>query len=80
MSDECTYCLDRTRQGGIFDINCPACRAALAISEPCRLARDEMVKDMIKRFGPVDNWQHTHCECKKVCARKQMQRRAGVPE
>ena len=78
--ENCPDCENRVRLGGVFNIKCSACRAALAISEPCKIARKEMVDAMIARWGPVDEWQVPNCECERVCARKQAQRDAYVPK
>ena len=74
----CTECATRVRMGGVFNITCSACRAALAISEECKIARKEMVEAMIDRWGPVDDWLVPNCGCDKVCQRKQAQRDAYV--
>ncbi len=72
----CNECSTRTKLGGVFNITCSACRAALAISEDCKIARKEMVEAMIAKFGPVDDWLVPNCGCDKVCKRKQAQREA----
>jgi len=77
-SSNCPDCETRTRLGGIFNVNCSACRAALCISEPCKIARKEMVEAMIARWGPVDDWQVPNCGCERVCERKHNQRTAHV--
>jgi hypothetical protein len=76
----CADCSTRTRLGGVFNITCSACRAALAISENCKIARKAMVDAMIARWGPVDEWQVPNCGCAQVCERKQAQRNAHVPK
>lgn len=76
----CNECSTRTKLGGVFNITCSACRAALAISEPCKIARKEMVEAMIAKFGPVDEWEVPNCGCERVCQRKQAQREAHVPK
>ena len=79
-SSNCPECEKRVGMHGIFNVNCSACRAALAISEPCKIARKEMVDAMIARWGPVDDWHVPNCECERVCERKQNQRNAYVPK
>jgi hypothetical protein len=76
----CNECSTRTKLGGVFNITCSACRAALAISEPCKIARKEMVDAMIAKFGPVDDWTVPNCGCERVCKRKEAQRGGYVPK
>jgi hypothetical protein len=57
---------------GIFNVSCPGCRTAIAMSESCKLSRKQLVDRMLNKWGDTLGWQsEPHCGCTKVCVRKQ---------
>lgn len=73
----CKDCLSRKNgYNGIFNINCPECRTAIAMSEDCKMVRSYIV-DSLSNLGGVENWQaEPHCGCVKTCKRMQNKRDA----
>lgn len=69
---ECLECQNRgTEYGGLFNIACPDCRRAIALSEPCKIVRKQMVDGMLDKWGDTQGWQdEPHCGCEKVCKRR----------
>jgi hypothetical protein len=69
----CNECVERAEgYGGLFNVACPQCRTAIAMSESCKLARKQMVDRMLNKWGETSGWEsEPHCGCTKVCVRKQ---------
>jgi hypothetical protein len=69
----CRDCESRANgYSGIFNVSCPDCRTAIAMSESCKLSRKQLVDRMLNKWGDTLGWQsEPHCGCTKVCVRKQ---------
>jgi len=69
----CRDCESRANgYSGIFNVSCPDCRTAIAMSESCKLSRKQLVDRMLNKWGDTMGWQaEPHCGCVKVCVRKQ---------
>ena len=69
---ECRDCKNREEgKGGFFDISCAACRTAVALSQPCKVLRKEMVERMLNKWGETEGWQaEPNCGCEKVCKKQ----------
>jgi hypothetical protein len=69
---ECRDCKNRADgHQGMFDVSCPQCRTAIALSEPCKVTRKEMVDRMLNKWGDTVGWQdEPHCGCEKVCKKR----------
>lgn len=65
----CKECEQRGgKKGSIFDVNCPDCRTALALNEPCKKKRAALVERLINRWGEVEGWKaEPHCGCDWRC-------------
>ena len=69
----CTDC-DSRDQGytAIFNVACARCRTAIALIQPCKLARKHLVDRMLNKWGPTEGWEvEPHCGCDKVCKQNQ---------
>lgn len=72
----CKYC---DAQGGTYDCRCPYCRTRLALSEPCKVIRKQVVESMLKRYGNTRGWQsEPHCGCEVHCKRRVAKESAKV--
>lgn len=65
----CKECEQRGgKKGGVFNANCPVCRTALALNEPCKKKRAVLVERLINRWGEVEGWKaEPHCGCERYC-------------
>lgn len=78
VASPCQDCYSRS-QGFpcIYNVNCVDCRVALALSEPCKIMRKDMVERMEKNWGEVPDWKkEPHCGCEKQCERLKNMREA----
>jgi hypothetical protein len=65
----CQYCED---DSGIFDLHCEKCRQRIAMRQPCKIMRKQLVEEVERQFGFVaDYTQEPHCGCDTVCKKKQ---------
>ena len=64
----CIYC---TIKSGVYDCKCPQCRTRLALAEPCKVIRKQLVESMRKRYGETENWKaEPNCGCDIHCKRR----------
>lgn len=71
LLNDCPECANA---GGVFNLTCPECRTRLAVSEPCKLTREVLVKGM-EKWGSTKNWDvEPNCGCKGLCERMHAKR------
>lgn len=67
MQKSCKTCGE---PAGVYALKCPECRTRMALSEPCKVIRQYIVRSMETRYGEVENWKvEPNCGCKGNCER-----------
>ena len=64
-------CQQCDEKSNVYIMQCPQCRTRLALNEPCKQMRKNIVESIEKRYGEVEGWKaDPNCGCTSICKRK----------